>query len=188
MIWNDQIKKNRLLSDLLRRSRPAPTWQQRRTPSGSRHQTPPPEETRTESNQQQAVKYKPNIAETFHKHPEVLSVCGAAATFGPLMDTSQFNSLVTLMGTDTFMSLWKSLPTERMQPSLFWSRANQDLASLMGWGSTKMYALAPANDFITKAVSLEDTHTHTHGCFSIPVRAMDGNFIAKPWPFTLKLT
>lgn len=52
------------------------------------------------------------------------------------------------------MPLWKSLPTERTQPSGRWCLASHFLASLMCLGSTKMKGLAPPKDFITNAVSL----------------------------------
>lgn len=52
------------------------------------------------------------------------------------------------------MPLWKSLPTDRKQPSDRWCLASHFRASLMCLGLTKMKGLAPPKDFITNAVSL----------------------------------
>ena len=68
----------------------------------------------------------------------------------------------------TFMPLWKSFPTDLMQPSGRWCLDSHLLASLMCWGCTKMYGVAPPKDFITKEVSLQGhTHkdTHIHNIF-----------------------
>jgi len=55
----------------------------------------------------------------------------------------------------TFMPLWKSFPTDWMQPSGRWSLESQLRASWMRLSSTKMYGFASPKDFITKEVSLE---------------------------------